>query len=88
MILMNIGRPDTFMFRFFSQGENGIASASGEKWRAQRKFTHTQQKKFGFGRPQMESLIQEEVQYLIEALNEKSNGLDINVSSASGQLSA
>ncbi len=53
-----INRPDTFMFRFFSQGENGIASTSGEKWRIQRKFTHTQLKKFGFGRSQMEAFIQ------------------------------
>ena len=83
-----IDRPDTFMFRFFSQGENGIASASGEKWKVQRKFTHTQLKKFGFGRPQMEEFILEEVQDLVAALKEKSDngktpveiGFDINVS--------
>ena len=83
-----IDRPDTFMFRFFSQGENGIASASGEKWRVQRKFTHTQLKKFGFGRPQMESFMQEEIRDLVSTLKEKSNGgktpveigFDINVS--------
>jgi len=83
-----IDRPDTFMFRFFSQGENGIASASGEKWQVQRKFTHTQLKKFGFGRPQMESFVQDEVRDLISVLKEKSDGgkkaveigFDINVS--------
>ena len=82
-----IDRPDTFMFRFFSQGENGIASASGEKWQVQRKFTHTQLKKFGFGRPQMESFVQDEVRDLIATLKEKSAGgsnpveigFDINV---------
>jgi len=82
-----IDRPDTFMFRFFSQGENGIASASGEKWKVQRKFTHTQLKKFGFGCPQMESFVQDEVRDLIATLKEKSAGgsnpveigFDINV---------
>ena len=82
-----IDRPDTFMFRFFSQGENGIASASGEKWRVQRKFTHTQLKKFGFGRPQMEPFVQDAVRNLISTLKEKSGGganpveigFDINV---------
>ena len=33
-------RPNTFMFRFFSHGENGIASASGEKWKIQSKFAY------------------------------------------------
>ena len=82
-----IDRPDTFMFRFFSQGENGIASASGERWQVQRKFAHTQLKKFGFGRPQMESFVQDEVRDLIATLKEKSAGgsnpveigFDINV---------
>ena len=81
-------RPDTFMFRFFSQGENGLASASGEKWRVQRKFTHTQLKRFGFGRPQMEAFVQDEVKDLISVLKEKCSngrssaveiGFDINV---------
>jgi len=80
-------RPDTFMFRFFSQGENGLASASGEKWRVQRKFTHTQLKKFGFGKPKMEKFVQDAVQDLISSLKEKclanassvEIGYDINV---------
>jgi len=84
-----LDRPDTFMFQFFSQGNNGIASLSGEKWKVQRKFTHTQLKKFGFGRPQMEAFVQEEVQDLIQILKEKCGnnvgksveiGYDINVS--------
>ena len=33
-------RPNTFMFRFFSHGENGIASASGDKWKVQSKFAY------------------------------------------------
>ena len=80
-------RPDTFMFRFFSQGGNGLASASGETWRVQRKFTHTTLKKFGFGRPQMEAFVQDEVNDLVNVLKGKCSngassveiGFDINV---------
>ena len=46
-------RPDTFMFRFFSHGEHGIASASGEKWKVQSKFAQTQFKKLGAGQAKM-----------------------------------
>jgi len=31
-------RPDTFMFRFFSRGGRGVASASGEAWEVHRRF--------------------------------------------------
>nr|APH81371.1 cytochrome P450 CYP3029A1 [Tigriopus kingsejongensis] len=82
-----LARPDTFMFRFFSQGENGIASASGEKWEVQRKFTHSNLKALGFGQNKMESFIKEEIHELIELLEIKSQGgqpveigYDINVS--------
>ena len=47
-----LDRPDTFMFKFFSHGDNGLAGLSGEKWKVRRKFTHTVFKQFGFGRPQ------------------------------------
>jgi cytochrome P450 len=83
-------RPDTFMFQFFSQGNNGLASTSGEKWKVQRKFAHTTLKKFGFGRPQMEAFVQDEAADLIRILKEKCGGnkgsdaveigYDINVS--------
>ena len=82
-------RPDTFMFNFFSQGNNGLASTSGEKWKVQRKFTHSTLKKFGFGRPQMEAFVQQEAQELIQVLKNKCGnngeksveiGYDINVS--------
>ncbi|TRY77256.1 hypothetical protein TCAL_17372 [Tigriopus californicus] len=80
-------RPNTFMFRFFSQGENGIASTSGEKWEVQRKFTHSNLKALGFGQNKMESFIKDEIHDLIELLEEKSKGgqpveigYDINVS--------
>nr|AIL94139.1 cytochrome P450 CYP3029A1 [Tigriopus japonicus] len=80
-------RPNTFMFRFFSQGENGIASTSGEKWEVQRKFTHANLKALGFGQNKMETFIKDEIHDLIELLEEKSKsgqpveiGYDINVS--------
>ena len=80
-------RPDTFMFRFFSHGENGIASASGEKWKVQSKFAQTQFKKLGAGKAKMEQFIHEEVEDLVQELEKKSNmgekpveiGFDINV---------
>ena len=86
-----LDRPDTFMFKFFSHGDNGLAGLSGEKWKVRRKFTHTELKKFGFGRPQLEAFVQDEVQDLIEILKEKcvnnnssgksvEIGYDINVS--------
>ena len=58
-------RPDTFMFRFFSHGEHGIASASGEKWKVQSKFAQTQFKKLGAGSAKMEQFIQDEVDDLV-----------------------
>jgi cytochrome P450 family 2 subfamily K len=80
-------RPNTFMFRFFSQGEHGIASASGETWRVQSKFAQTQLKKLGLGKAKMESFLQDEVQDLITELEDKSAngakpveiGFEINV---------
>ena len=80
-------RPDTFMFRFFSMGERGVASASGERWEAQRRFMHSALGRMGFGRPRMEELMQEEVGELCQLFSEKSKesetveiGRDINVS--------
>ena len=66
-------RPDTFMFRFFSHGEHGIASASGEKWKVQSKFAQTQFKKLGAGSAKMEQFIQDEVDDLVNGLHVKSD---------------
>ena len=81
-------RPNTFMFRFFSHGENGIASTSGETWEVQRKFTHKALKSFGFGnKDKMEGYINEEVIDLIQLLEKKSgnNNSNNNNNSKSGQ---
>jgi len=83
-------RPDTFMFRFFSHGEHGIASASGEKWKVQSKFAQTQFKKLGAGQAKMEQFIQDEVDDLTAGLEAKSDngknpveiGFEINVAVA------
>ena len=80
-------RPNTFMFRFFSHGEHGIASASGERWKVQSKFAQTQFKKLGLGRSKMEQYILDEVDEMSAELEEKSNqgknpveiGFEINV---------
>ena len=80
-------RPDTFMFRFFSHGQNGIASASGETWKVQSKFAQTQFKKLGAGRDRMEKYIQDEVDDLAAELEAKSGhgsqpveiGFELNV---------
>lgn len=76
-------RPNTFMFRFFSHGEHGIASASGERWKVQSKFAQTQFKKLN----KMEEFIQDEVADLATELEEKSDngkkpveiGFEVNV---------
>ena len=80
-------RPNTFMFRFFSHGENGIASASGEKWKVQSKFALTQFKKLGLGKSKMENHMADEIDQLIENLEQASEngtkpveiGFSINV---------
>ena len=81
-------RPDTFMFRFFSRGEHGIASSSGEKWRVQRKFTHRQLKKLGKGDDGIEKHLVDETEQLIRNFEHASAngcrpvevGYDINMS--------
>ena len=81
-------RPDTFMFRFFSRGEHGIASSSGERWRVQRKFTHKQLKKVGNGDNGIEKHLIEETEQLLENVENASKngskpievGYDINMS--------
>ncbi len=80
-------RPDTFMFRFFSMGERGVASSSGETWEVQRKFAHTTLKKLGFGKPKMEEMMLEEAEELCDILADKASegkpveiGYDVNVS--------
>ena len=82
-------RPDTFMFRFFSRGEHGIASSSGETWEVQRKFAHKNLKTLGFGKSKMEAFVKDEARELIDILEEKSKsgnpveiGYDINVAVA------
>ena len=80
-------RPDTFMFRFFSRGEHGIASSSGERWRVQRQFTHKHLKKLGKGNDGIEKHLKEETDILIKNFEHASNhgstpievGHDINV---------
>ena len=65
-------RPNTFMFRFFSHGENGLASASGETWKVQSKFTSSTLKKLGLGKAKMEQFLQDEVEDLVNELEQKS----------------
>ncbi len=76
------------MFRFFSHGENGLASASGETWRVQSKFTQATLKRLGLAnKAKTESLILEEVQDLITDLESKAKdgsrpvevGFELNV---------
>ena len=81
-------RPDTFMFRFFSRGEHGIASSSGERWRVQRKFTHKHLKRIANGSDGMENHLVEETEQLIHNMETSCNkgqrpidvGYDINMS--------
>ena len=82
-----LARPDTFMFRFFSHGQNGLASASGDSWNVQRKFTHKTLRSLGFGSAKMEAHLQDEVSELVDLLEAKAEGgkpveigYDINVS--------
>ena len=73
--------------RFFSHGEHGIASASGEKWKIQSQFAQTQFKKLGLGKEKMERLLLDEIEELIGELEEMSEngskpveiGFQINV---------
>ena len=83
-------RPDTFMFRFFSRGEHGIASSSGERWRVQRKFTHKHLKKLGKGHDGIEKHLEEETMQLVNNFENASKegkspvevGYDVNMSVA------
>ena len=84
-----LARPDTFMFRFFSQGQRGIASASGEDWKVQRSFTSTHMKRLAKSNSRMEKLMEEEFEILAREMEAKSSsgtaveiGYDINASIA------
>ena len=48
------------------EGEHGIATASGEDWKEQRRFTLKHLKDFGLGKKSMENLIIDEVKELSE----------------------
>ena len=81
-------RPDSFMFRFFSRGEHGIASASGEKWNVQSKFAYGHLKRLGKSKTGIEYHIKEEVTQLLDNFEYASNkgktpvevGNDLNMS--------
>lgn len=80
-------RPNTFMFRFFSHGEHGIASASGERWKVQSKFAQSQFKKLGAGKAQMERVVLDEVNDLISELEQSSGKHKISVTVSVTRLS-
>ncbi|QQP31421.1 Cytochrome P450 CYP3029A1, partial [Caligus rogercresseyi] len=60
-------RPDTFMFRYFSLGEHGVASSSGPHWKEQRKFV-TKHLKSLTHRSNIQDEILDEVKVLWEGL--------------------
>ncbi|XP_062843489.1 cytochrome P450 2G1-like [Trichomycterus rosablanca] len=71
-----VDRADDFAGRgpipFFDRVVNGygLAVSNGERWQQLRRFTITTLKDFGMGRKRMEKWIQEECQYLLEAIRE------------------
>ena len=85
-----LSRPDTFMFRFFSQGQRGIASASGEDWKVQRTFAATHMKRLAKSNSRMERLMEEEFETLAREMEvrafenngEVEIGYDVNMSVA------
>ncbi len=55
-------------YRVFPKYFPGLVCSQGQDWIEQRKFTMRHLREFGFGKLSMESLIQEEVEELIEGL--------------------
>nr|CAH7744053.1 unnamed protein product [Callosobruchus chinensis] len=61
------GRPDGFFFRLRTFGKRlGIVFSDGQFWKKQRKFSLQHLRSFGFGRKEMEEMIQDETRSLIQ----------------------
>ncbi|XP_032757863.1 cytochrome P450 2J3-like [Rattus rattus] len=50
---------------------NGLIMSNGQTWKEQRRFTMTTLKNFGLGKRSLEQRIQEEADYLVEAIGEE-----------------
>lgn len=61
------GRPQSFLFRQFSEDGYGLASNQGEIWREQRRFALSTMRDLGMGKSKVEALLLDEVEHLVAA---------------------
>ncbi|KAK9738185.1 Cytochrome P450 [Popillia japonica] len=71
-------RPDNFFIRLRSMGEKkGITCADGERWSSQRGFLVKHFRNLGFGKEEMQKMVQEELSDILLTL--ECNGLNVEV---------